>query len=213
MSHSTRFRIPEGEAFYTSFMDGHQLRWRPVPVLGLKLRMCDLMEHALKHELCDGRLEKCKEHDTMFLTFHETATLICECFTDPDVAKIQIALLSNLLRRGREKYIFKQESIQPLKRDLEAFRRKQLMPLAGSAARIQTFVHHHHANKRLRELDGAPPPANGMAPPPVDPVAPPPVDPVAQLPVNDGQPPGQSNDADGKTDTQIYCLGFVLTAC
>ena len=212
MSHPTRLRIPEGESFYTSFMDGHQLGWRPVPVLGLKLRLRDLMLRAAQHALTDGEIVMREEHDNMVITFHETATLICQWFRDPAVAQMQIALLRNLLRRGREKYILKQGSIQPRKRDLEAFRHKQLMPLAGNLARIQQFVQNHHANKSLREareINGAflaQPPVNALAQPPVNagqPLAQPPVNAVAQ-----------DNDSDGKSHTHILlstCSDCLLT--
>ena len=212
MSHPTRLGIPEGDSFYTSFMDGHHLGWRPVPVLGLKLRLRDLMLRAAQHALTDGEIVMREEHDNMVVTFQETATLICQWFTDPAVAQMQIALLRNLLRRGREKYILKQGSIQPRKRDLEAFRHKQLMPLAGNLARIQQFVQNHHANKSLREareINGAflaQPPVNALAQPPVNagqPLAQPPVNAVAQ-----------DNDSDGKSHIHIplsTCSDCLLT--
>jgi hypothetical protein len=215
MSHPTRFRIPEGDSFYTSFMDGHHLGWRPVPVLGLNLLLRDLMLRAAQHALTDGEIVMREEHDNMVVTFQETATLICQWFTDPAVAQMQIALLRNLLRRGREKHILKQGSIQPHKRDLEAFRHKQLMPLAGNLARIQQFVQNHHANKSLREareINGA-----FLAQPPVNALAQPPVNagqPLAQPPVNTGQAVAQDNDSDGKSHTHILlstCSDCLLT--
>jgi phage-related minor tail protein len=173
------------------------------------------MLRAAQHALTDGEIVMREEHDNMVVTFQETATLICQWFTDPAVAQMQIALLRNLLRRGREKYILKQGSIQPRKRDLEAFRHKQLMPLAGNLARIQQFVQNHHANKSLREareINGAflaQPPVNALAQPQVNAEQP-----LAQPPVNAGQAVAQDNDSDGKSHTHILlstCSDCLLT--
>jgi hypothetical protein len=124
-------------------MDGRTLRWRAFPgALGLKLKYSDLLEGAL-----GGAHGDFEEHDTLFITFHEAATLICEWFPAPAVAEMQIALLRDLLlyRGTHNKYLLQFESRQPRKCEHDAFIRNLVLPVAENAAKIRAFVQNHHA--------------------------------------------------------------------
>ena len=146
----SRFNAAVGQPFHTSFMDGRALGWRAFPEggLGLKLRFNDLALSAALHELSDGKTELKNEYDRLYLTFHETATLICEWFNEPAVAEMQIALLRNLLLcRGTDQYILKLGSIQPRKCDHDAFIRNLVLPVAENAPKIRKFVQTHHAQR------------------------------------------------------------------
>ena len=139
-----------GNSSFTSFMVGKKLGWCKVHPVGLKLRLINLMAAASEHPLCTGLPHMQEFHYNQFVTFHEAAALICVWFQRKEDAAKQIELLRDMLRRTSDEFLLRDGPVEPVKRDFEAFRHSQVMPIAKSQALIHEFVLNHHAGKAKR---------------------------------------------------------------
>jgi hypothetical protein len=149
----TKTQVPD-MANVKSFMAGIKLGWRKFEVVGLKLRFMDLILGARSHPDYTVKPEddiSVQDSSDNFVTFPEAAAFICKWFSDRAVAENQIIMLRNLLRRENPEYILKNGKVEPLKKDYELFRHTQIMTIARSRGKVQSFVIEYYATQAPRQ--------------------------------------------------------------